>query len=325
MEKEDKAGKYLRGLLFDNLGYKVIAIVCSLIFFYSFQTERMGTRTITTDIIAIMETPTDDYILVSEFPPQVAMKLEGPMSTLKSLKGEDIGPLVISVSDFQSKVFTFDESIIEALPKAVNVVRFYPDSIPLRYERRVEKNVPIVPSIEGVPPAGRLLRTPVEVVPGKVRIKGAESSMKKITEWETQAIYVDALAPGTHEIKVNLSPPKLSHITLEEEKATAIVKIEYKLMDRWFRDVPLSIEGKEDFRDLKIKPSKVSVLLRGPEEFLKPLAVDQLNLYVTIFEEEILTGGTFQKDINYGTLPEQTSPIKQLPSKVTVVLKPPGN
>lgn len=308
-------------IFLENWGYKLVAVICALIFFYSFKTERMGTRTISTDIIAIMETPSDDYILVSQFPPQVAMKLEGPMSVLKSLKGEDVGPLVIPISDFRSKTFSFDESVIETLPKSVNVVKFYPDAIPLRFERRIEKKVPVEAAVEGTPAAGRLLKLPVVISPEKVLVKGAESSMKKIEEWETQSIFVDALAPGVHELTVNLSPPRIPHITLEEEEVTVKIEISYKMMDRWFRNLPVVVEDQEMAKSVIIKPPKVSVLLTGPEEFMKPLEEDQLYFFVDVTAEELQEGGSFQKEIKYSSLPEKTAPIKMIPTKVTVIVK----
>lgn len=320
MVKPKKEAGTVKRLLLGNIGYKLIALLCSLIFFFSFKTERMGTRTISTDIIAIMESPSDDYILVSQFPSQVAMKLEGPMSALKSLKGEDIGPLVIPISDFKSKDFTFDESVIEVLPKAVDVVRFYPDSIPLRFERRIEKILPVEPSIEGTPAPGRLMKIPVAVSPERVKVKGAESSMKKIEKWETQAIYVDSLGPGIHEVKVNLLPPRISHITLEEEEVTVKIEIAYKIMDKWFRHLPLVADGAAG-KNVLIRPGKVSVLLSGPEEFLKPLTVDQLYFFVEVTESDLETGGSFQKEVKYSSLPEATAPTKLTPAKVTLIVK----
>jgi YbbR domain-containing protein len=308
-------------LLLENWGYKLVALVCALIFFYSFKTERMGTRTISTDIIAIMESPSEDHILVSQFPPQVAMKLEGPMSVLKSLKGEDVGPLVIPISDFRSKIFSFDESVIETLPKSVNVVKFYPDAIPLRFERRIEKKVPVEASLEGSPAPGRLLKLPVVISPERVIVRGAESSMKKIEKWETQSIFVDALAPGVNELTVNLSPPRIPHITLDEEEVTVKLEISYKMMDRWFRNMPVVVEDQEMAKSVLIKPPKVSVLLSGPEEFVKLLEEDQLYFFVDVTADELQEGGSFQKEIKFSALPEKTAPTKMIPAKVTVVVK----
>ena len=323
MVKASQQKSLPRRLLLDNLGYKVFAIICSLVFFYSFRGERMGTRTVSTDIIAINEAPTEDFILVSQFPSQVAMKIEGPMSVLKTIRGEDVGPVVIPITDFRSKVFTFDEDVIDTLPKTVHVVKFYPDSIPMRFERRVEKKIPVEAPVEGSPAPGRLLKLPLTVVPDKVLVRGAESSLKKIETWQTQPIYVDTLAPGVHELRVNLLPPKIPYVTPDEEDVTVKVEIMYKMMERWFKSVPLSIEGMESSKGALLKPGKTSVHLSGPEEFIKTLSEDNLYFFVHVSEEERQTGGTYQKEILYSSLPDLTVPTKITPSKITVVIKPP--
>jgi YbbR domain-containing protein len=318
------AGAVVRKLFLDNVGYKIVGIFCSLIFFYSFQTERTGTRTVSTDIMAIMDSPSDEYILVSQFPSQIAMKLEGPISTLKTLKGQDLGPLIIPISDFRSRIFQFNQNIIESLPKGVHIIKFYPDSIPLQFERRVEKLLPVVPAVEDAPAPGRVLVGPVKVTPEMVKVRGAESAMKKIDRWETQAIYVETLAPGVHEVKVNLAPPKIPHVTPEEENVTARVEIDYKMITKWFRSVPLVLEHKEGLKNFTLRPVTVSVLLDGPEELLRPLESDQLYFFVEVTAEEIGAGGSFQAEVQHSPLPDRTTVKKLFPAKATVTIKPPA-
>lgn len=308
----------------ENIGYKFIALGCSLVLFYSFQTEKIGTRTVSTSIITIMEDPSDSYILVSEFPPQIAIKLEGPMKMLKGLKGEDIGPIIVPISDFNSRKFVFDSSLIESIPKSVHVVRFYPDSIALRFERKIEKLIKVVPIIEGQPHKGRILKTPVKVIPEKVRIKGAESSLKKIRSWETQAIYVKDLSPGEHEIKVNLVPPKNPHITLDEETVTVKVNIEYRYVTKWIRKIPLSIEGMETLSSVAMRPAYVAVLLKGPEEIIESVTEERLNFYVEVSEDDLQKKGGVMKEIKYSSLPELTAVVKLVPARILVSSKPAG-
>jgi len=306
---------------FENFSYKVVAGICALVFFYSFQTEKIGTRTISCDVITIMDPPTDKYILTSHFPSQVAMKVEGPISVLKVLKSQDIGPIIIPISDFNSRIYKFDEKIIQSLPKGVRILKFYPDSVPMQFERRIEKFVPVIPSIEDGLPPGRVLASAIKILPEKIKIKGAESSIKKVDKWETQPVYLASLMPGIHEIKVGLSSPKLSHVTTEDETVTIRIEIDYKMTTKWFKNIPVVIEKNEMVKNATIRPQSVSVLLSGPEEILKGLTPESLYFFVEVSHGEISAGGTISAEVKHGPLPEKTTIIKIYPPKVTVSIR----
>lgn len=314
---------WLRKAFTRNLGAKVLAVAIAVVFFYTRETESISHRTLSIPVIAMLD-PGEDRILVSEFPEQVTLRLQGPVSVLKELRSQDVGPAVVPVMEIEGHKFRFSRGNFN-LPDAVKITKIYPEAVPVQFEERATKEVPLSPEIRGKPPEGRFLGEKIQIQPRKVLIAGAKSAVDRVQRWETEPIYVDELDPGKHDIELTLAPPKLANVYLEQE-ITASVSLEIKqnIIEKWVRQIPIGIEGVKDHTGITVKPANASAYVRGPEEDVQELTADHLNIYATLSEEELMEPGNYPKPVMHDPPPQGSEFVKVVPLRVMVVNRSPA-
>ncbi len=310
-------------ILTRNVGAKLLALAIAVVFFYTRETESVSHRTLSISVIAMLD-PGEDRILVSEFPEQVTLRLQGPVSVLKELHSQDVGPAVVPVMEIEGQLFHFTRNNFN-LPETVKITKIYPESVPVQFEERATSMVPIIPEILGKPATGRFLSEQISIQPQTVTIAGARSAVERVQRWETEPLYVEDLEPGKHDIEITLAPPKLANVYLEQElTVTVSLEIKQKIIEKWVRQVPLGIEGVKDPAGITIKPPTVSVYVRGPEEMVTDLTADHLDIYATLTEEELLDPGNYpNKTVGHGEPPQGLVFVKFVPLKVLVVNRSP--
>ena len=307
---------WLRNALTKNLGSKGLAFALTVVFFYMHETESMSQRTLSVPVIAMLD-PGQDRILVSGFPEQVTLRLQGPVSVLKELRSQDVGPAVVPVTEITDQQFRFTRQNFN-LPESVKITTIFPEAVPVEFEDRIEKQVPLEAEIRGTTAPGRYLGDRITIKPEVVTIAGARSAVERINRWQTEPLYVNELEPGLHEINLNLAPPDIANVYLKEESSASVtVEVLQKTMTKWFRKVPIGVEGIEP-AGITVKPTTVSVLVTGPEETVRPLDENMLNFYARLSGEELITIGPFQKPVEFAEPPPGVEFTKISPTKVVV-------
>lgn len=322
MSEESKASLWLRDALTKNLGFKALAIALALIFFYTRETESISHRTLSIPVIAMLD-PTEHRILVSGFPEQVTLRLQGPVSVLKELRSQDVGPAVVPITEIKEQQFRFTRDNFN-LPEAAKITMIYPESVPVQFEERIERIVELQVDIQGTPSSGRFLGDEIKVEPKTVTVTGARSAVQRIEKWDTEPLYVEELGPGLHVIDVNLAPPSHANVYIEHEPTASVtIEVLQKEMAKWIRKVPVGVEG-IDPAGITLKPPNVSVYVRGPEEVIIPLEMDMLNFFTKLTEEELITVGSYQKTIEHAPPPEGVEFVKIVPLKIMVINRSPA-
>ena len=322
MSEKSKTASWITDALTKNLGFKALAVVLALVFFYTRETESISHRTLSIPVIAMLD-PAEDRILVSGFPEQVTLRLQGPVSVLKELRGQDVGPAVVPIKEIKEHQFRFTRQNFN-LPDAAKITMIYPESVPVQFEDRIQKKVPLIVEVKGMPAPGRYLSEEITIAPEKVNITGARSSVEYITDWDTEPVFVDELGPGKHVIDLTLAPPKLANVFIEHEPtATVTIEVLQREMAKWIRKVPVGVEG-IDPAGITMKPPTISVYVSGPEEVIHPLNVDMLNFYTTLTDEELITVGSYPKVIEHAAPPAGVSFVKIVPSKAIVINRSPA-
>ncbi|MBW2260759.1 MAG: hypothetical protein JRG91_02215 [Deltaproteobacteria bacterium] len=322
MKDQSKTATWVSDALTKNLGFKTLAVALALVFFYTRETESISHRTLSIPVIAMLD-PAEDRILVSGFPEQVTLRLQGPVSVLKELRGQDVGPAVVPITEIKDQQFRFTRQNFN-LPDAAKITMIYPESVPVQFEERIEKKVPLIVEIKGTPAPGRYLSDEIKIDPEKVSISGARSAVDRIEDWDTEPVFVEELGPGRHVIDLTLAPPKLANVFLEHEPTASVVfEVLQKEMTKWIRRVPVGVEG-IDPAGITMKPATISVYVKGPEEVVKPFDMDMLNFYCTLTDDELITVGSYPKAIEHAQPPEGVTFVKIVPSKAIVINRSPA-
>ena len=119
-------------------------------------------------------------ILTSEVPPRVRLTLHGSRSAINSLVSASLPPVELDLRSGDLDVYYFAEEQFD-LPAGVALSQMAPASIPLSWEQRVERQVPIEVDAVGELRSGLVLTGPATPLPETLGVVGPESAVEGLS------------------------------------------------------------------------------------------------------------------------------------------------
>ena len=165
-----------------------------------------------------------ELIVASQVPSLIDVRISGPRTLLMKVSPGDIG-ITVDLSDLKPGLTSFkrlEERL--NLPSGMRVTRVSPSFVDIRLDRRKEKRVPIKIVLAGDPDPGYRV-TGLKSLPDKVRISGAESEIKSISEVMTEPIDLKGVTENFSEI-VPLTYERTYTNFVDEKTSEIIVSIE---------------------------------------------------------------------------------------------------
>ncbi|HWR51031.1 MAG TPA: CdaR family protein [Bryobacteraceae bacterium] len=209
---------------FHNFGWRVFALVIAIVLWATF----VGSPELTTSVSAPVEyrNMPRGMEISSEAPERVYLEVQGPSARLNSFDLSNITVVfdLRSVNRTGDHTLTIESNNVDLQP-GLTLVRAIPAQIRLRFERRVDADIPVRARLSGSPHAGyKVVRQ--EVNPPSLRIVGPESHVREVEYAETDPIDI-ANVLGTQSFQVQtfvrnpyvrlVSPPAV-RVTVTVEK-----------------------------------------------------------------------------------------------------------
>jgi YbbR domain-containing protein len=145
----------IRGLLFDNLGLKLVALLLAVVVYLNVYTDRPASMVVSFPIL-VTDLP-DSLTVVDVSPPAVAAELRGTGKQLIRLRVSE-PPIKVSLAGvaeghFERSLGPEDLPLPEGL--RIQVDRMVsPRTLSMTLDRRVRRTVPVAPRVEGTPATG---------------------------------------------------------------------------------------------------------------------------------------------------------------------------
>ena len=185
------------------------------------------------------------------------------------------------------------ESVLNR-PYDVEVLDFAPARIRLQLDNTVEKMIKVTPQIVGQPADGFEV-TSVEVP--EVRIRGAESRVKNVPEFQTEPINVEGLASAlVQQVSVDIAD---SGVRIDTPSVSVVVTIEEERKEVWVRRIPIRLVPEDD--RVRLETRWVEIQGTVPASFMGELNVED-------FQAVVNTQALEPRDESYLMLPEITVP-----------------
>src|SRR5919199_997842 len=165
--------RWLHDLLFADWGLKLLAFAITLGLWFAVTGQRVPATARLRRVPLHFVLP-NDMEIANEPREEVDVTLRGGKQILNSLRAQD------TILNFDASAFSPGERL----------VRLSPETVPLRLERRVEREVEVEPRLEGKPADGYELLG-VEARPPRVRVRGPESRVNALQEAPTESILLD--------------------------------------------------------------------------------------------------------------------------------------
>ncbi|MDH5674904.1 MAG: CdaR family protein [Myxococcales bacterium] len=265
-------------LLTDNLGLKALSLVLAVLLFSLVHSDVDAQRSLYLDVVALLPEADANRMLVSELPTQVKVTVRGSRSLISSISRDDLPPLQMDLRDGSIGYYYFDASDVE-LPGAAQVVEMTPSMVSLDWAQSASRPVAVRPRLEGELRRGLQLRSGIVVEPAVIAVRGPADVVGDLKAVSTAAVAVDGLDAGHHSRRVPLQPLP-EHVTYEGESSVEVrLRVEPVVEERELKRLRVEAIGANVGA---LRPERVSITLRGPENLLSELDPETLVPYIEI-------------------------------------------
>jgi YbbR domain-containing protein len=264
-----------RGGLFQNLGIKLIAIICALVLWFFVVGEEKAEIGLTIPV-EIVNVPAN-LMVVNDVDNGIDVRVSGPRSLIRQVASQKISK-TIDLSRAGAGLISFPISPDSLpLPRGVRVTRVRPTSITIFLERVVRKSVSVQPVVVGEPAPGFSIAK-VSVEPQQVTVSGPESELAGLSRVWSKPIDVAGLNSSVRR-PVGLDFKGYHLSAVRDGPVEAQVEVEERVVTREFRDVPVRVMGAE--YAYSVEPARINLLVMGPMNAVRALDIGQ-GLEVTI-------------------------------------------
>jgi hypothetical protein len=194
--------RWLFGLIFQNAGWKLLALVIAFVIWGMVSSEP-ELSTVANARVLYKNLP-DGLEISRESDTSVELELKGPSAGLRGLgeNGSTRPGVELDLAGVRPGEHTFPIGDGEVkLPRGIHLVRSKPPEIRFEFEKRVELDVPVAVRIVGEGANGYVVARR-DVRPESFRLTGPESRVKRVMSVSTDPVDVSALV-GAAEFKVN--------------------------------------------------------------------------------------------------------------------------
>jgi hypothetical protein len=195
-----RALKWVGGLLFENLGWKLLALAAAVVI-WALVASEPELATFTTVRLEYKNLP-GDLEIGSEPVTSVVLELRGPSSELRGL-GESVRPaVVLDMSSVRpgERTFTVGDGNVK-LARGVRLVRSIPSEVRFVFEESGYRSVPVHVRFTGEGQNGYAVAH-YEVAPRHLPIAGPKSRVGRIAAVDTDRVDVSSVV-GSSEFRVN--------------------------------------------------------------------------------------------------------------------------
>jgi YbbR domain-containing protein len=230
--------EYARDYVLENTGLKVLALLITGVLWLSVASRPVSQVALSGSIE--FNLPATPPLTVSRYDTLTArVFLEGPRDTLDALRAGQL-TVTADMSAVEPGVRVIPLRIDpNRLPASVRVKEIEPPTITVT----VEREVPITPRWEGDPPPGYQV-IDWQIVPETVKIGGAESQMRELTQVSTESVRLsDRTGPFSQQVAIDIGSPNLSLSEASSRKVMLTVNIGEAMKERVIDKVPVALFG----------------------------------------------------------------------------------
>ena len=212
----------LKGLVFRNLGLKVLALIFSIALWYLVVGEKAYEVGLLVPL-GFLGIPVD-MIVVDKPPLDIEVRVAGPKGFIDNLSPTEVSAS-IDLSNAKEGLNTYrllPHNI--KTPSGIKVISVRPSSLDINLERLVRATLPVRAKVTGAPPPGYRVAE-VVVTPQKVTVLGRRKSVKRLKGIQTTPVDITGLTSTvTRSVLVDMSEKGLTDV--EPDTVDVVIRIE---------------------------------------------------------------------------------------------------
>lgn len=265
---------WLHEIFLEDWTLKLIAVAISVGLWFAVTGQRTPTTIRLRNIQLDFQLP-NDMEISNEPRRDIDITVSGNSDALENLNRRELVARV-DVSDYKpgERVVQLTDKIID-LPAGIKVVKIEPNTIPLRIEPSVEREVEVEARREGNLPEGYELYN-VIVYPARVRVRGPASHVNALQKAMTETIPIEGRRESFSVPQVAVDIPDQKVTVIDPVVNVSLVIGEIRIEKSFGGVVVFASDG------ANVRPAQASVTLYGPKSVLEQLHPEDIKLILEV-------------------------------------------
>lgn len=255
--------RILSELVFRDWGLKALAFVAA-VFLFVFTRDEV-TRVFTVPLKAV-----DDpaRVLLTELPETIQVQARGPWTRINRLQDYDFGTATLDLTQAKPGPLEVDEAGI-VMPSGVMLSGIQYDHVDLRFDPVIERDVEVEARLTGSPAPDYEL-VGVDARPGRVRVRGGESFVRRVQGLATERLDVSGADHDVERRVALVEPPEgVTLVTTAAATGAAgeegVVMVQARIVARQeSRTIVVPVVVPEGLDPTGAVPRSYEVLASGP-------------------------------------------------------------
>jgi YbbR domain-containing protein len=262
--------RWIYDALFENVGLKLISVLCALGFFVFIRGSERAEMRFDVGIAHTVPPESARRILVKEPPTGISVTLRGPRTQLESLP-RDLGVITLDLSTGHESVIELTSGMLPNLPAGVEVVQLFPARIDVRWDDIVSRSLPIQVTTTGAPAKGHKLSGDLVLDPATVTATGPRTIVELMQSARAGSFdLTDLTQPEERTMTLDLPPQGVEYNTRSVAVFADVVR-EEKVFP--FKAVRVEVVGAPK---ATTRPETVSVTVSGMADVVSSVEADQI-------------------------------------------------
>ncbi len=261
----------VRGAFLDNVGLKVLSLLCALGIYAFIHGAENAERTVSVSIVTIMPPESANRQIMTQIPNEVKVTLRGSRTQLDDLRSDDVGTLNLNMRSGRETNIDLDPSMFRT-PAGLTVAEINPPSIEIRWDDVVTHTIPIQITRTGEPAPSFAVKGVIRSEPVNVEARGPRTVIDNIQYARSAPFDVTGLTEGVYRRPLPLDkPPRL--VTYDVDSVMATVDIARELSKKEFANLRVEVVG---ITRAVTTPPTVKVKLVGSNEDVNAVTPESL-------------------------------------------------
>ncbi len=256
---------FWRSALFDNVGLKIVSMLCALSIYAFIHGAETVQRTFSVGVVSVMPPDAANRQLRTPLPTEVGVTVRGPRTELDRMTAGDLGSLKLDLRTGHETKIDLDPEAL-SIPAGVKVEQMFPASINVRWDDVVNSKIKVQVTRTGELEPGFVVQGTL-VDPEAVLVRGPRSVVDVMQSVRTVPFDITGLGEGTHKRVLALDIPP-DGIVFDAEEVTAAVEVAREERTASFAAIAVEVIG---MPKAKVQPPVVNIRVKGPAELVRSL------------------------------------------------------
>lgn len=272
----------LRNALTENLNLKLLSFAFALVIYSLVHGGQDARRSFMVDVEVTYPSDDSANVLVGSVPQSVRVVFRGSNQAIDNLRASSVS-ILLDLKRSQPSHIVFDPHMLR-LPDGVNaeVEQFDPATVDLKWEQRVERDVPVQVSVVGTPADGFVVKGALVAEPKTVNATGPQSDVMVLQHIRADAFDVRGLGEGSYPRQLAVEQPN-PRIRIKPKSVIVMAEIAREVSERVFQKIPVAVVGPAKGR---AQPAEVDVRLVCPPDIVRSLRPEQIVAQADVTSKE---------------------------------------